>query len=50
MKAADVNDDDKIELGDAVYLLDYLFFRNVKNLPAPFPDLWRDATEDGLSC
>jgi hypothetical protein len=48
-KAADTNDDGKIELTDAIYLLLYLFSGGPA-LPAPFPEAGPDPTGDGLGC
>jgi len=47
--AADANDGGDIGLGDAIYLLEYLFLSGP--LPAvPFPEGGEDPTPDGLGC
>ena len=49
VKSADTNDDGKIDLSDAVALLNHLFLGALPP-PPPFPDCGTDGTEDGLSC
>jgi hypothetical protein len=48
-KAADADDSGRIELSDAVLVLDFLFRRGPE-LPQPFPDCGVDETTDSLGC
>ena len=45
----DSNNDGRIDLLDSVFLLEYLF-KGGSPIPAPFPNLWQDPTEDKLGC
>ena len=47
--AADTNDDGKLTISDAVYLLRY-FFLSGEAPPAPYPGCGEDRTEDSLDC
>jgi hypothetical protein len=44
----DANDDGKVQLGDAVFLLTVLLYGG--SLPAPFPVMGLDPTPDSLGC
>jgi len=48
--AADANDDGKLGLADAIYLLNWLFTGQEGQPSAPFPECGADPTADGLSC
>ncbi len=48
-KAGDSDDNGRLELTDAISLLDYLF-RGGRHPPTPFLDCGRDPTEDDLGC
>ncbi len=47
--ALDANDDGRVNLSDAVVILEFLFRRG-RQLPEPFPNCGRDPTEDELTC
>jgi hypothetical protein len=47
--AADANDDGRLDLGDGLYTLGYLFSGGPPP-PAPFPGAGVDPSEDSLSC
>jgi hypothetical protein len=49
LKAADANDDGRINIVDPIAVISVLFGRG-DALPDPFPRCDRDPTEDGLSC
>lgn len=49
-KAADANDDSRIDLADVLFLLFFLFERADLEMPAPFPDPGLDPTPDTLTC
>ena len=48
-KAADANDDGRVNIIDAMRILSQLFGR-LERLAPPFPECGEDATEDLLSC
>ena len=48
-KAADSNDDGRVNILDAIGIVSQLF-RGRDALPVPFPECGDDATEDQLSC
>ena len=47
--ATDANDDGKVDLSDATYVLNYLFLGGPAPRP-PFPQPGTDPTADGLGC
>ncbi len=49
-KAADVNDDGRVDVTDAIHLLMYRFLRIGAEPAAPFPLCGIDSTPDDLSC
>jgi hypothetical protein len=48
-RAADLNDDGLLGVGDAIYLLNFLFVAGPPP-PPPFPGCWFDLKEDRLAC
>ena len=46
--AADANDDGAVDVSDALYISAFLFGGNVDTMPAPYPNLGIDPTEDNL--
>ena len=49
MDAADADDTGRLELTDAVFLLNALFL-GAGTVPEPWPECGTDPTEDGLGC
>ena len=49
MKAADANDTGRVDLSDAVFILNYLFVGGAVP-PAPFRQCGLDPTPDELGC
>lgn len=49
LKAADVDDDGKVALADAIHALNFIF-RHGKAIASPWPDPGTDPTEDNLPC
>ena len=49
LDAADANDDGRIDLSDAIYILSYLFVAGPEPA-APYPECGLDPTEDALGC
>jgi len=49
LKGADTDDNGKLNLTDAVYLLCHLFAAGPAP-PAPYPHIGKDATSDALTC
>ena len=47
--AADGNDDGRLDVADAIFVLDHLFGGGAP-LPPPFPEPGVDPTVDGLGC
>ena len=47
--ASDVNDDGRISISDAIYLLNDLF-KGGPAIPSPFPGVGVDLTLDNLDC
>jgi len=50
LDACDANDDGKVDLADAVFILRYLFRVNGKEPTSPFPNPGVDPTADRLGC
>ncbi|MGH2628688.1 MAG: hypothetical protein ACRDHY_18785, partial [Anaerolineales bacterium] len=50
LKSCDANDDGKLEVADAVYILSYLFTANRPAPKDPFSTLDIDPTPDALTC
>ncbi|MEM7232064.1 MAG: hypothetical protein AAF517_07820, partial [Planctomycetota bacterium] len=49
-EALDANDDDRVDLSDAISLLLFLFLPSRKVLPSPFPNCGVDQKTDDLGC
>jgi hypothetical protein len=49
LDAADVDDSNRIEITDAVFLLGALFL-GTKTIPEPYPECGTDSTQDSLGC
>lgn len=49
LDSADTNDDGEIDISDPIFVLTYLFSGGV-SIPAPFPDMGIDETEDAIDC
>jgi hypothetical protein len=45
--AMDANDDGKLDIGDPIFLLSFLF-RGARPMPAPYPGAGTDPTPDGI--